>query len=140
MTLTRPTQPTRPTQVQRLTGRRSTRRVAVAAAVAPVLFVGLSAVSGGVDLVGAPVWTILVALIASVGATVLATYVPVAGSWRHPAIGCTPCAVVAGLTVLASAAVLNGGPGQVPTAVLALLVTGFGLAQRLRDPGTCARP
>ena len=131
---------TRPTGVQRPTGRRSARRTWFGAAVAPVLFVGLSAVSGGVHPVGAPVWTALVALIATVGAAVLATYVPAAGSWRHPAIGCTPCAVVAGLTVLASAAVLNAGPGEVPSAVLALLVAGFGLVQRLRDPGACARP
>ena len=125
---------------QRLTARRSARRTVAAAATTPVLFAGLSAVSGGLDPAGAPVWTALVALIATLGATVLATYVPVVGSWRHPAIGCTPCAVVAGLTVPASAAVLNTGAGEVPSAVLALLVAGFGLVQRLRDPGTCAQP
>lgn len=131
---------TQPTRLQRLTARRSGRRAAVAVAVAPLLFVGLSGVSGGLDPVGAPVWTALVALIATVGAGALATYVPTAGSWRHLSIGCTPCAVVAGLSVVASAAVLNTGPGEVPSAVLGLLVAGFGLAQRLRDPGTCAQP
>ncbi|MCL3862280.1 hypothetical protein [Actinotalea sp. K2] len=132
--------PTLPTRPQRLTVHRPGRRAVAALAVAPALFLGMSAVSGGPDPLDAPVWTALVALIAVLGAAVLATYLPAVGSWRHLSIGCTPCAVVAGLTVPASAAVLSSGPGEVPSAVLALLVAGFGFAQRLRDPGTCARP
>ncbi len=68
--------------------------------------------------------------VAAIGAATLANYVPTVGS--HPDLGCEPCAVLAGLSVPVSIAVLAGiGP------VVGLLIATAGLVQRLRQPATC---
>lgn len=110
------------------------RQVAVTVVVAPLLFWALTLAGGGT---GAAAWTTLVALTAVLGAATVASYVPAPGSGWAPAWGCSSCAVIAAVTVPASALVLSSGPGQTPTASLALMVAAFGLAQRLRDPRTC---
>lgn len=112
------------------------RRVAVALA-APVLFGLMVAVSGGWAPATSPGWTALVAGAALVCATTLATYLPRPGTGLKPDLGCTPCAAVAAVTVLASFGLLNSAPHDVSTAVLALGVSAFGLAQRLSNPSTC---
>jgi hypothetical protein len=82
-------------------------------------------------------WTALVAGVAIACATTLATYLPRPGTGLKPDLGCTPCAAVAAVTVLASFGLLNSAPHDVSTAVLALGVSAFGLVQRLNNPSTC---
>jgi hypothetical protein len=112
------------------------RRMAVALA-APALFGLMVAVSGGWAPATSPGWTALVAGVALACATTLATYLPRPGTGLKPDLGCTPCAAVAAVTVLASFGLLNSAPHDVSTAVLALGVSAFGLVQRLNNPSTC---
>ena len=102
------------------------RRMAVVV-IAPALFVLLVAASGGWALATSPGWTALVALVALVCATTLATYLPSPGAGLRPDFGCTPCAAVAAVSVLASFGVLSSAPHDVSTAVLALGISVFGL-------------
>lgn len=81
----------------------------------------------------AMVQTVVAGLLA---ATVLGTYAPVGG---RPALGCTRCAVTAGLSVPAAAAFLASARTDSSMAALAVVVLAFGLVQRLRDPATCPR-
>ena len=112
------------------------RRMAVGL-IAPVLLVLMVATSGGWAAATSLVWTALVAGVALACAATLATYLPRAGTGFRPDLGCTPCAAVAAVTVLASFGLLNSAPHDVSTAVLALGVSAFGLVQRLKDPSTC---
>lgn len=112
------------------------RRVAVGL-IAPVLFVLMVATSGGWAPATSPGWTALVAGVAFACATTLATYLPRPGTGLRPDLGCTPCAAVAAVTVLAAFGLLSSAPHDVSTAVLALGVSAFGLLQRLNNPSTC---
>jgi len=112
------------------------RRLAVAV-LSPTVFVVLVASSGGWALATSPGWTALVALVALVSAATLATYLPRGGAGPRLDLGCTPCAAVAALSVLASLFVLSSEPHDVPTAVLAVGISAFGLMQRLNNPATC---
>lgn len=114
------------------------RRVVTVVVLFPVLLALLAGATGGWAPGAEPVWTALVAVIALAAATTLASYLPRPGTGRGLDIGCTPCAAVAGLSVLAASAVLRSEPHDVPTAILALAVAGFGLRQRLANPDTCA--
>ncbi|MEP7036027.1 MAG: hypothetical protein ABI934_10600 [Actinomycetota bacterium] len=112
------------------------KRVAVAVLTPVLLFLSLSA-SGGWALAGAAGWTALVALVSFASAMTLASYLPGPGTGLKLDFGCTPCAAVAALSVVASLVLLSSSPGDVPTAFLALAVAGFGLRQRLANPTTC---
>ena len=112
------------------------RRMAVGL-LAPVLLVLMVATSGGWAPATSPMWTARVAGVALACATTLATYLPRPGTGLKPDLGCTPCAAVAAVTVLASFGLLNSAPHDVSTAVLALGVSAFGLVQRLNNPSTC---
>ena len=112
------------------------RRVALVVS-APALFVLAVAASGGWAPATYSGWTALVALVAIACATTLATYLPHPGDGLRPNLGCTPCAAVAGVTVLASFGLLSSAPHDGSTALLALGVSAFGLLQRLKNPGTC---
>ena len=112
------------------------RRMAVTL-IAPVLFVLMVATSGGWAPATSPGWTAVVAGVALVSATTLATYLPRAGTGLKLDLGCTPCAAVAAVTVLASFGLVNSAPHDVSTAVLALGVSAFGLVPRLNNPSTC---
>jgi hypothetical protein len=112
------------------------RRVAVAV-LAPVMFIVSLAATGGWAVVTAPGWTALVVVVALASATTLATYLPLPGAGLKLEFGCTPCAAVAAVSVLASLGLLSSAPHEVPTAVLALGVVAFGLRQRLANLGTC---
>ncbi|MCB2176965.1 MAG: hypothetical protein KQH57_14225 [Actinomycetales bacterium] len=68
--------------------------------------------------------------VAVLGAATLARYVPMVGT--RPELGCTPCAVVSGLSVPIAIGVLAAGMAPLATAIAA-----FGLVQRLRQPDTC---
>ena len=116
------------------------RRLVVVAALSPVLFALLVSAAGGWAPGLAPGWTALVALVALGGAATLASYLPRPGFGRRPDVGCTPCAAVAALSVLGAAGVLSTAPHDLSTAALALVITGFGLTQRLTSPSSCAAP
>lgn len=113
------------------------RRLMAVAVLAPVLLVLLVAATGGWALATSPGWTALVALVALASATTLATYLPRPGTGLRLDFGCTPCAAVAAVSVVASLVVLRSAPHEVPTAILALGVAAFGLRQRLTNPSTC---
>jgi hypothetical protein len=112
------------------------RRVAVPV-IAPVLFVLMVATSGGWGPATSPGWTAIVAGVALASATTLATYLPRTGTGLKPDLGCTPCAAVAAVTILASFGLVNSAPHDVSTAVLAMGVSAFGLVPRLNNPSTC---
>ena len=112
------------------------KRVAVAV-LAPVLLVLSVSASGGWALATSRGWTALVALVALASAMTLASYLPSHGTGLKLDFGCTPCAAIAALSVVASLVLLSSSPGDVPTAFLALGVAAFGLRQRLANPSTC---
>jgi hypothetical protein len=112
------------------------KRMAVAL-IAPVLFVLMVATSGGWAPATSLGWTAVVAIVALASTTTLATYLPRPGTGLKLDLGCTPCAAVAAVTVLASFGLVNSAPHDVSTAVLALGVSAFGLVKRLKNPSTC---
>jgi hypothetical protein len=112
------------------------KRVAVAV-LTPILLVLSVSASGGWALATSRGWTALVALVALASAMTLASYLPSPGTGLKLDFGCTPCAGVAALSVVASLVLLSSSPGDVPTAFLALGVAAFGLRQRLANPSTC---
>src|SRR5674476_1607206 len=75
--------------------------------IAPVLFVLMVATSGGWAPATSPGWTALVAGVAFACPTTLATYLQRPGIGLRPDLGCTPCAAVAAVTVLASFGLLS---------------------------------
>ena len=111
-------------------------RKRVAVAVLTPILLSVSA-SGGWALATSRGWTALVALVALASAMTLASYLPSPGTGLRLDFGCTPCAGVAALSVVASLVLLSSSPGDVPTAFLALGVAAFGLRQRLANPSTC---
>ena len=104
---------------------------------APVLMALQFLVAGGASTSRG--WTVLAGLVALTASATLATYLPRPGSGARLDVGCTPCASVAALTVPIAAVVLNSAL-DVPSAILALGVAGFGLWRRLMDPSTCPVP
>ncbi len=108
------------------------RSIRLGAALAPVTILVswlLAAPSGGLAVVQTVTTGILMA-------AVLGTYAPVGG---RPVLGCTRCAVMAGLSIPAAAAFLVSARTDPSMAPLAIIVVAFGLVQRLRDPATCPR-
>lgn len=79
----------------------------------------------------------LVAMVALSCAITMATYLRCPGTGLRLDLGCTPCAAVAAVTVLASFGPLSSAPHDASTAVLALGVSAFRLVQRLNNPSTC---
>ncbi|NMR20236.1 hypothetical protein [Cellulomonas fimi] len=118
-------------------GRWPRRRVTATAVLTPALFAVLVAAGGGFP--AAAPWTVLVALVAVAAAATLATYLPGPGKGRRPALGCSPCAAMAAMTVLAAAWFLQAAPHQPSMAAAALAAVGFGLLQRLtQTDASCA--
>ena len=111
------------------------RRFVAAALLLPrVLALFLSAAE--TDIPGSGLgWLALTAVASGTAALVLSSYLPSAGARLE--LGCTPCGILAGLTVLgATMAMRNYGTGIEGPAVAAAL-TLFGLTQRLSQPETC---
>jgi hypothetical protein len=81
--------------------------------------------------------TIIVLVAGALGAAVIGTFAPIDG---RPLLGCTRCGVMAGLSVPAGAMLLASGRSDPSSLGLAVVVLGFGLVQRLRDPASCPRP
>ncbi|PRY51395.1 hypothetical protein BCF74_13610 [Knoellia remsis] len=118
-------------------GRWPRRRVTATAVLTPALFAVLVAAGGGFP--AAALWTVLVALVAVAAAATLATYLPGPGKGRRPDLGCSPCAAMAAMTVLAAAWFLQAAPHQPSMAAAALAAVGFGLLQRLtQTDASCA--
>lgn len=113
------------------------RRRVVVAVLAPLLFLLIAAVSGWWPVGTSRGWTAVVVLVAVACATTLATYVPPSGTGLRPDLGCTPCAAVAAVSVLAAIVMLGSAPHDLSTAFWALGISVFGLAQRLNNPSTC---
>jgi hypothetical protein len=113
-----------------------TRRRVAAAILLPAVTAWFVVVGGST---GAPLpagWYALAIVAGALGAGVLASYVPVTGF--KPDLGCTPCATVSALTVVAASVVLRNYGADVAGPLVASAVLLFGLAQRLREPATCA--
>lgn len=81
-------------------------------------------------------WLLLVAVAATSGAAVLATYVPQHG--LRPEVGCTPCAAVSAMTVVGAALVLRSYGADLAGPALAIAMTLFGLTQRLGQVDSCS--
>ena len=113
------------------------RRRVVVALITPVFFGLMVAASGGWAPATSPGWTAPVAAAALACAATLSTYLPGPGAGLRLDLGCTPCAAVAAVTVLAAFGLLSSAPHDVSTEVLALGVSAFGLVQRLKNPSTC---
>lgn len=110
------------------------RRVATMLLATPLLAAAYARASGvPVTSLTVP-WLGLGLTAAALGAAVLASYAPARG-WR-PDLGCSPCAAVAGMSLVGSVLAIGNygvsllGPG------LACAVTLFAIAQRL-GPATC---
>lgn len=83
-------------------------------------------------------WLALGAVAATVGAAVLATYVPAEG-W-HLEWGCSPCAAVAGLSLLGSLIAVSTYGAMAVGPGLAAAVSLYGLSQRLAPSAGCGLP
>ena len=106
------------------------RRLVVGASLAPGVLWLLVQAGGGWSPAVTPGWVALLAVVAVVGALTLATYVPARGEVWRDTLGCSPCAVVSGGTVLAAVFLVGQAPHQVGMVLPALAVVLFGLVQR----------
>ena len=114
------------------------RRWLVFAALLPVLGGVLLAVTRSAQIAAGPAWWVLLGLVVVAGAGTLASYVPATGA--RPDVGCTPCAAVSALTVVAAAMLLRDAGPDLTGVALAAAVSIFGLGQRLSQPRTCVNP
>ncbi|HLN75655.1 MAG TPA: hypothetical protein VK204_01345 [Nocardioidaceae bacterium] len=113
------------------------RRVLAMAVVTPLLATGYLRAAGLPAGELAAAWLLLDLLAAALGAAVLASYLPARG-WR-PDLGCSPCAAVAGLSLVGSVLAIGSyGPSLVGPG-LAAAVTLYALTQRL-GPAACSTP
>ncbi|MGN6130770.1 MAG: hypothetical protein ACTHOK_10570 [Nocardioidaceae bacterium] len=115
------------------------RRWAAFVALLPVLALLLVAAARPVAGPGpTPVAWAMIAAAAVAGAATLASYVPARG--LRPDLGCTPCAAVSALTVVAGLVAVQGAGADPTGPALALAATLFGLVQRLKEPAVCPVP
>lgn len=87
-------------------------------------------------------WWLWPALIVAGGlaALVVASYTPRPGGGRRLDVGCSPCAVVAALTLPLGALALASAPADPTMTAVAVVLLLAGAAQRLADnPASCAR-
>jgi hypothetical protein len=80
----------------------------------------------------------LTAVAAVLGGLIVASYVPVVG--RGIDVGCSPCAVMAGVTVIGATVAMNTYETSLLGPLVAAAVMLFGLTQRLGQPTACATP
>jgi peptidoglycan/LPS O-acetylase OafA/YrhL len=114
------------------------RRWLAAALLAPVLGGVVLAVTRPAQDTAGPAWWVLLALVVLAGAGTLASYVPASGV--RPDVGCTPCAAVSALTVVAAVMLLRDAGPDLTAVALAAAVSIFGLGQRLSQPRACVSP
>ena len=113
-----------------------TRRRVAAAVLLPAVSAWFVVVGGSADVTTSAGWYALALVAAALGAGVLASYVPATG--MRPDLGCTPCATVAALTVVAASIVLRNYGADLAGPLIASAILLFGLVQRLREPVSCA--
>jgi hypothetical protein len=113
-----------------------TRRRVAAVVLFPAVSAWFVVVGGSAGVTTSAGWYVLALVAGALGAGVLASYVPVTGF--KPDLGCTPCATVSALTVVVASVVLRNYGADVAGPLVASAVLLFGLAQRLREPATCA--
>ncbi len=104
----------------------------------PALGGVLFAVTRPAQFAAGPAWWVLLGLVVVAGAGTLASYVPATGV--RPDVGCTPCAAVSALTVVAATMLLRDAGPDLTGVALAAAVSVFGLGQRLSQPRACATP
>jgi hypothetical protein len=85
-----------------------------------------------------PGWYAGAGVAALLGAAVLASYLPASG--RRLDLGCTPCATLAGLTLVGATMALRSYGSEPVGPLIAVAVLLFGLTQRMSQPATCATP
>lgn len=112
------------------------RRRVAAALLLPVVAAWFAVVGGSAGATPSAGWYALVMVAAVLGAGVLATYVPVVG--RRLDLGCTPCAAMSALTVVGATFVLRSYGADIAGPLVAGALLLFGLAQRMRQPASCA--
>lgn len=112
------------------------RRRVAAALLLPIVAAWFAVVGGSTGGTPSAGWYALVMIAAVLGAGVLASYVPVAG--RKLDLGCTPCAAMSALTVVGATVVLRSYGADIAGPLVAGALLLFGLAQRMRQPATCA--
>jgi hypothetical protein len=83
-------------------------------------------------------WYVGVSVAGVLGAAVLASYVPLAGGGLD--LGCTPCAMLSGLTVVGAGAAIHHYDGALVGPLFASAMLLFGLSQRMSRPATCEAP
>jgi hypothetical protein len=104
----------------------------------PALGALMLAVTRPAQLAAGPGWWVLLAVTVLAGAGTLASYVPASG--LRPDTGCTPCAAVSALTVVAAVALLSDAGPDLTAVALAAAVSIFGLGQRISQPRACVSP
>ncbi len=114
------------------------RRWLMFALLVPALGAGLLAVTRPAQVQAGAAWWVLLGLVVVAGAGTLASYVPATGV--RPDVGCTPCAAVSALTVVAAAMLLRDAGPDLSGVALAAAVSVFGLGQRLSQPRACVNP
>ena len=114
------------------------RRWLAAALLVPALGVVMLAVTRPAQIAAGPAWWVLLGLVVLAGAGTLASYVPATGV--RPDVGCTPCAGVSALTVVAAVLLLRDAGPDLAAVALAAAVSIFGLGQRLSQPRACVAP
>ncbi len=108
-------------------------RLLLATALTPFLLgVYADQVGGWASLDG--LWRAALLFVAVPAALTMATYLP----QRSAEAGGSPCASIAGLTVLFAGMALGGVPPQPATLLVASGIATWGLAQRLRGSAACA--
>jgi hypothetical protein len=108
------------------------RRWLALVVLAPALGALLVGVTRPAQLAAGPGWWVLLAVTVLAGAGTLASYVPASG--LRPETGCTPCAAVSALTVVAAVVLLGDAGPDLSAVALAAAVSIFGLAQRISRP------
>jgi hypothetical protein len=83
-------------------------------------------------------WAVPVTFVqGALAALVLASYLPAPGAGLRLDVGCTPCAAVAGMSVLGSLVMRETDPWHLGIAVVAISMLGYGVIKRITDAGTC---
>ena len=108
-------------------------RLVAALLVAPLLWHEYAAQVGGWDAL-AWSWRLALLLVVVPASLTLATYLP----QRDAGAGGSPCAAMAGLTVVFAGIALSGATPQLASLVIAAGLAGYGLRQRLRGADACA--
>jgi hypothetical protein len=109
------------------------RWVAAALTTGPLAAAFLGARGGG-----ATWWAWPVAVAGGLlGGLLLASYLAAPGAGRLVDVGCSPCAVAAGSTLLLALLARGGAPDNVGMAVLGLALLAGGLRQRVADSSSC---